>query len=174
MINLLLEKIPLINDWIDKTLAQYAEQSKPVEAFGFDRLPMYYTRDLLASAKVVVADKVPVPPLSQLGLSEFSDFEMGNYDGITFKNVYFVTSKQAENESLHFHELVHVVQWKILGAQEFLRAYALGLLQFGYRNSPLEAMAYNHQTSFESVRQPYNVERRIDNELMNLRSALGS
>ena len=50
-------------------------------------------------------------------------------------------------EATHFHELCHVVQWKALGVRDFLMTYALGLLAHGYRESPLEAIAYRLQRS---------------------------
>ena len=54
-----------------------------------------------------------------------------------------------ETEALHFHELVHVVQWARLGVDNFLLAYGAGLLQFDYEKTPLERMAYSMQAQFE-------------------------
>ena len=62
--------------------------------------------------------------------------------------IYYVRPAQL-SESLHFHELVHVVQWKTLGIREFLLTYAIGLAQHGYLHSPLEALAYELQKRFE-------------------------
>ena len=56
--------------------------------------------------------------------------------------------KYVADEGLYFHELMHVVQWRMLGPERFLAAYADGLEKFGYRNSPLEAMAYDAQAAF--------------------------
>ena len=67
-----------------------------------------------------------MPPLSALGITGFGEFETGNYAGITFLDTYFVQSGEVLRESLHFHELVHVVQWQHLGAERFVMAYALG------------------------------------------------
>ena len=64
----------------------------------------------------------------------------------------------ARDESLHFHELVHVIQWRLLGPEKFLAFYADGLERFGYRNSPLEVMAYNLQDRFDREAQPFSVE----------------
>jgi len=35
-------------------------------------------------------------------------------------------------ESLHFHELIHIVQWRVLGPEGFLAMHADGLTHFGY------------------------------------------
>jgi hypothetical protein len=90
-----------------------------------------------------------VPPLSAFGLTQFSDWEHTKYGGITYLDTYFVTPGLARDESLHFHELIHVLQWRLLGPELFIARYAAGLEQFGYRESPLEAMAYQAQARFE-------------------------
>jgi hypothetical protein len=149
---------PLIAGWIQKTLAKHARAAKPVTSFGFSRLPLYYHESTLGSAKVVSVPRVPMPPLSAMGLVRFSDFEQMEARGITYLNTYFVRVDQAREESLHFHELVHVIQWRLLGPERFLALYADGLERFGYRNSPLEMMAYDFQDRFEREQQPFDVE----------------
>ena len=128
---------PGIADWIQKTLAQHAPAARSVASLGFSRLPHYYGQDILTAARVVVVPKVPMPPLSAMGLDRFSDFERMDAGGITYLDTYFVRADEAHSESLHFHELVHVIQWRLLGPEKFLALYADGLERFGYRNSPL-------------------------------------
>jgi hypothetical protein len=149
---------PLIAGWIHNTLAQHATAAKPVASLGFSRLPHYYGAELLASSRAVVLARVPMPPLSTMGLSRFSDFERMDAGGITYLNTYFVRADHANDESLHFHELVHVIQWRLLGPERFLRLYAEGLERLGYRESPLEGMAYSFQRRFDHEAQPFSVE----------------
>jgi hypothetical protein len=164
----LLPKLPLITRWIDHTLAAHAGDARSVASLGFKRLPTFYSAAFLTSAKVVAVERAPVPPLSAMGLPEFGDFERGNYAGITFKDTYFVQTARVGSESLHFHELVHVVQWAHLGAEKFLLAYAAGLATNGYRNSPLEAMAYDLQAYFDQNGKPVDVEDAVTNKLNEL------
>jgi hypothetical protein len=164
----LLPKLPLITGWIDATLTAHAGAARPVADFGFKRLPNFYSPELLARTKVVAVARVPVPPLTAIGLPEFAAFEQGDYAGITFKDTYFMQASQVANESIHFHELVHVVQWAHLGVERFLLAYAAGLAANGYRNSPLETMAYDLQDYFDRNGQPGDgsaIIRRKLNEL---------
>ncbi len=128
--------MPLITDWIDTTLNARAGAAQTVADFGFERLPKFYSQEFLAHTKVVVVELVPVPPLTALGLPEFAAFEQGDYAGITYKDTYFMQPQHVADESIHFHELVHVVQWSHLGLERFLLAYAAGLAANGYRNSP--------------------------------------
>ena len=159
---------PLIAGWIQKTLAEHATAAKPVASFGFSRLPDYYDAHLLASSKVLVVSRVPVPPLSAMGLERFSDFEQMEAGGITCLDTYFVRADRTHDESLHFHELVHVIQWRLLGPERFLALYADGLELFGYRHSPLEEMAYSLQYRFEREAQPFSVKAACDKMLRNL------
>ena len=160
--------LPHIVNWIDETLSQHADQAQPVSSFGFQRLPEYYPADLLDRTKVVLVPKVPVPPLSTLGLPEFSDFVNGDYAGITFKDTCFLKASEAESESLHFHEMVHIVQWAHLSVERFLLAYAAGLAAHGYRDSPLELMAYTLQELFERGTRMEGLEAAICRKLDEL------
>jgi len=149
---------PLIAGWIKQTLAEHASAARPVASLGFSRLPHYYDAQLLASSMVVFVPRVPVPPLSAMGLDQFRDFEQMDAGGTTYLNTYFVRADQSDSESLHFHELVHVIQWRLLGPEKFLALYADALERFGYRKSPLERMAFRLQKRFEREAQPFSVE----------------
>lgn len=159
---------PLLFSWIQKTLVQSAPAAHLVSSLGFRRLPGYYGDGILSRAKVVVVPKVPVPPLSSMGLSRFSEFERLDMSGITYLDTYFVRADHAGFESLHFHELVHVIQWRLLGPERFLAAYADGLERFGYRNSPLEAGAYDLQKRFDTDERCFDVEAEVLRSLKGL------
>lgn len=149
---------PLISGWIKQTLAEHASAARPVASLGFKHLADYYAAPLLASSRAVIVSRVPMPPLSAMGLDRFRDFEQMDAGGITYLDTYFVRADHAHVESLHFHELVHVVQWRLLGPERFLALYADGLERFGYRNSPMEVMAYDLQNRFEREPEPFSVE----------------
>jgi len=154
-------KFPLIIAWINTTLADHRTIVRPVGECGFPRLPAYYRPALLASAKVVVVDRLPVPPLSRWGLSQFAAWEKGDYSGITYLDTFFVKRDESENEALHFHELVHVVQWSVLGPEQFVARYAAGLEEFGYWESPLERAAYDLEARFKSSPAIFDAEPEI-------------
>ena len=157
--------LPLVVGWIRETLTATAPSARPVLSYGFSRLPAYYTPHRLTQTKVTEVDRVPVPPLSTFGLSQFRDFEELQADGITYLDTYFVRREAARRESLHFHELVHAVQWRILGPERFLALYADGLEKFGYRDGPLEVMAYDLQAQFDMRPQPFDAETAVKRQL---------
>jgi hypothetical protein len=150
---------------LETTLAASAHVAQTVAFRGFSHLPLYFTEKTLASTKVVLADPLPMPPLSSMGLVRFAEFERGNFDGITYIDTIFLKPTQSNNEIIHFHELVHVVQWRLLGPDRFLLSYANGLECFGYRQSPLEAMAYDAETAFASSTTTFNVEKMVAEKL---------
>ena len=152
--------LPAIRDWIDKILDEHASQAVSVGSRGFRGLPQHFSQGLLVNTKVVSVAKVPFPPLSSLGLPELASMEQREFAGTTYKDTFFVLESD-QSESLHFHELVHVVQWETLGVDNFLLAYGVGLVQFGYEQSPLEAMAYDLQMSFERSVVPPDLVRVI-------------
>ena len=156
---------PQVIGWIRHTLASHAKNAKPVASAGFLRLPRYFNQELLTSTKYVAVGRAPTPPLSALGLKRFAAFEQGNYDGITYLDTIFLRKDRIADEELYFHELIHVVQWRLLGAERFLAAYADGLEKFGYRNSPLEAMAYNAQAAFTQSAQTFDAEKLVADKL---------
>jgi hypothetical protein len=102
-----------------------------------------------------------MPPLSSIGLTRFAKFERGDFDGTTYIDTIFLKPTHFNNENMLFHELVHVIQWRLLGPERFLFAYANGLECFGYPQSPLEAMAYDAETAFASSQTIFNVEKMV-------------
>jgi hypothetical protein len=163
--------LPVIQAWIQQTLDKHAHERLALSSFTFARLRQYFSPEFLSAARVVPTDLLPVPPLSALGLEEFADFETQPISGITYKETYFLLrSAAATDESLHFHELVHVVQWEVLGPKDFLLLYAQGLAESGYRESPLEAMAYDHQRRFDTGESPYSVEAEVTQQSLALKT----
>src|SRR5271168_2438524 len=75
---------PPLLDWIQTTLTASAGVAETVATRGFWRLPLYFTEETLTSAKVVLVDPLPMPPLSSMGLAHFAEFERGIFEGITY------------------------------------------------------------------------------------------
>ena len=77
----------------------------------------------------------------------------------------FVKRARANDEELYFHELIHVVQWHLLGPERFIALYADGLKRLGYYDSPLEQMAYLAEKDFARLKQPFDAEALVQREL---------
>jgi len=104
-----------------------------------------------------------------MGITEFPEFERGDFRGITYLDTYFVREGLEKEESLHFHELVHIVQWAHLGPERFLQSYVHGYsLAGGYRDNPLESIAFDLQTRFEQTIDRFSVEPVVRQDLDDL------
>lgn len=153
--------LPSVVAWIDDTLKEYEDRAVPVASLRLPRLSHVFPEELLQRAKiVVVSGAVPLPPLSQMGLTKLAAMERQPIAGITYKDTFFVHFL-CLTERLCFHELVHVVQWERLGVENFLRAYGAGLIQYQYRESPLEKQAYDLEAAFEEGTLPENIVEQI-------------
>jgi hypothetical protein len=171
-INDLVEKVPAIRRWIDDILVRSRPLAKRIDSLAFPRLSSFYSLETLRNAYVLDVDQVPIPPLTALGLHEFADFERMEMDGITYQDTYFLRHHRSRDEALHFHELVHIVQWRLLGPERFVLAYALGHALYGYSSNPFESMAYQLQAKFESNDPPFSVEAAVNRDLQPLLPAL--
>ena len=158
-------KFPLILGWIKTTLAQHKGDACQVSERGFQRLPDHYDPKTLEFAKVVYIRDVPMPPLSALGLAQFADFERMRPGGITYLDTFFVRQELRDDEAIHFHELVHIIQWRALGPKRFLAAYADGLERIGYEHCPLEVMAYTLGSVFQNPSHLFEVAGVVHEEL---------
>lgn len=107
----------------------------------------------LDSARIRIVSSIENPSFyEQLSDIPIDFREMG---AITFGDTILInTSKRSTPPpvSVIFHELVHTVQYSVLGIDEFTRQYVLGWAEngFEYRTIPLEAMAYELQSRFEA------------------------
>ena len=162
---------PFVDSWIQSTLAAHAGGKRAVASCGFPRLQNYFRGETLASSKVVLVDRLPMPPVSRMGLPQFAVFEHGNFNGITYLDTFFLKPAVAKDEAVHFHELIHVIQWRILGAKEFLRRYADGLERFGYWMSPLEKMAYDAEAAFSAL-SAFDAEQLVSDALAKISQPL--
>jgi len=153
--------IAKIDAWIDGYIDAHRNERIRVSGLGFPSLPAYFTPGILDNAYVVYTDHVKSPPLYELGLDGFTFFESMNPAGITYKDTFFITPAQKDRESIHFHELIHIIQWNELGAENFILVYGANLLISGYRLHPLEAIAYDLQTDFDQGRSIPDLESRV-------------
>jgi hypothetical protein len=56
-------------------------------------------------------------------------------------------------------------QWRLLGPDRFLYSYANGLERFGYRQSPLEVMAYDAERMFATSINIFDAEKLVAEKL---------
>lgn len=105
-----------IEAWIDSTNAKYRSQRKTCSVFS-SQFSGFYSERFLENSYFVVVGNIPKPNFPELREAGFGDFIDMEVNGITYKNTYYVHARCVGELHLHFHELVHVVQWGLLGAK---------------------------------------------------------
>jgi hypothetical protein len=144
----LLRALPSVRTWIEMLRGQYASAAQPASTLGFPRLAEYFSGEVLDATRVVtVTTKLPLPPIQDLGI-EFIELSRMALSAVTYDDLVFV-HQSLRTERVHFHELVHIVQWRALGVDRFLLTYGAGMIEHGYAHSPLEAIAYDLQSEFD-------------------------
>ena len=112
-------------------------------------------------------ERVPNPPfyaeLKKLGFTGLPDFtSMG---AITFDDV--VVFHEPLTPQLIFHEMVHIVQYRLLGIDDFARLYVRGYLHGGYDGTPLEVCAYELDGRFIMGSVGFDVEAEVRSWIVN-------
>lgn len=160
----LIEQLKEVKNWIFKLIVEYDHFKKPVSKYSFENLLQYFSFETLNESYVIITDRIPLIPFNQLGLDQFSIYGLKPFIGMTYMNCYFIREGNEKNESLHFHELIHILQWKFLGVDRFIKSYALGLLKYEYDENPLEKMAMKYQFKFEE-KILFDAEKCVFNDL---------
>lgn len=124
--------------------------------------PYFHPSDL-RRVKVIEGDPLPVaePPLTgalrRFGL-RFPP--VAQVEAITFGHV--IASRERMAPALLFHELVHVVQFRLLGIPRFTWLYARGLLEGGsYESIPLERCAFQLEERYRRGEAGFSVEMEV-------------
>lgn len=153
----MLEKI---EQWIDQTNLTFSKQRICCDRFA-EAFEGFYPAQFLQNSFFVALNEIPKPAfqeLRQMGLGDFMDMELS---GITYKNTYYIRPHAIDDVQLHFHELVHVAQWQILGAHNFIQRYIYEIQNFGYNKAPLEIMAYSLDNHFTKGGNTVDIPRFV-------------
>jgi hypothetical protein len=136
-----------LKKWIKNTNNQHKDIRKPCSIFQ-DQFAGFYDYSFLKYRYFVVTAQLPFPSEDLVESIGLKGFDINAMDAITYDNTYYVRPSHRENLSLHFHELVHCVQWKILGKSRFLKRYINEVNEFGYKKAPLEDIAYSLEADY--------------------------
>ena len=122
----------------------------------------FFEKGTLDRTRIRHVPSIDNPPFyrefEEAGESFPLDFKV--WAAITFGDVILVNGEQVPGPPSHsvvFHEMVHVVQYDVLGIHEFARRYVTPFIQnrFNYMSIPLETVAFDLQGRFEeSERRP--------------------
>lgn len=148
-----------------------APRGVPILSASLHALADYFAAADLDRALIVEQDPLPLFGLGLMSLPSsvarslgWSLVDPSDIAAITFDHV--IATRQPMSPALLFHELVHVVQFRLLGIDTFARHYTRGFFQTGrYDQIPLERCAYDLEARFAQCAEPFDVEAAVREQL---------
>jgi hypothetical protein len=147
-------------DYIIAERDRLALLGTPLGSTDKDALSPYFEPSLLNSVRVVIGESIREPGFAaRFRAAGLSVPEFSLADAVTLDRV--IVAKQPLSRFTLFHELVHVVQWRILGIDSFAQRYLLEYRNHGYDSMPLERMAVKLARRYEAG-ELFSVEEAIN------------
>lgn len=123
----------------------------------------YFSPEILDAARLFIDQDLPIPEVpfrSALRSCGLHIPGTSTIAAITFDHL--IVARDSLYPTLLFHELIHVVQYRLLGVGVFARLYVAGFLQERcYERIPLERCAYALEERFASSRMPFDAEAAV-------------
>jgi hypothetical protein len=155
--------------WVAARRDAFQPTSVPISDEDQAVLQHYFGHAVLQGSRVSWVDEIANPDfyaeIESAGLPIPLDFRL--MTAITFVDTIVISRTQFEGPAtwrpLLFHELVHVVQYRLLGVDRFVDEYIGGWAgnNFFYESIPLERMAYELQGRFDLASGRFSVETEV-------------
>jgi hypothetical protein len=158
--------VPLITwltaRYISHHRARLVHSSQPIKGEHQTQLREFFPGAILEDTRTVQAvmpDPMFYPLVRILGIRGL--LEMSSIGAITLIDV--IAYPEELDRGTLFHELVHAVQYRVLGLRRFAKLYVQGFLDgAGYEGIPLERQAYELETRFSrNPKEVFSVEEDV-------------
>lgn len=141
--------------WVQSQRDAHRPVARPLDDREVDALERFFGPAIMNLASLRVVPHISNPPFYPVLLASgipVIDFSQGS--GITFIDTILISAESTLPGpvplSLVFHELVHVVQYDLVGVDEFVSRYVKGWFARGpYAAIPIERQAYDLQARYE-------------------------
>lgn len=162
----------LVANYITTQRDRYATSAFPLSCSQKTAMAGYFTPELLEQTRLLVLHQERIanpdfyPMLRSMGFDDLPD--QSTMTAISFDNC--IVSHGPCSDSLLFHELVHVEQYRQLGVSRFADLYLRGFLNGGgYLEIPLEQMAYALGERYENSNQFFSVAEEVGRRIAESR-----
>ena len=159
--------------WLLEQRSLHLRSARQLSREEQSSLHEYFDDKIIDSARIAVVEHISNPAfyseLTELGISNPLDFTQSA--GITLINCILICKYYESSPltwlSILFHELVHVVQYDILGSKKLVELYVAGWAQNGYQyhDIPFERQAYELEGRFNRGGSPFSVRQFVKQEL---------
>jgi len=164
--------LDLAYPWLLEQRDQCMAGARPLSVGERLWLQDYYDRRILDMVRLATVDRITNPPFyADLIEAGRPVMDLSGALGITLIDCVVVRKFLRQDSdswlSLLFHELVHVVQFDILGSRGHLEAYLRGWADNGYQyhNVPLEVQAHRLEARFTRQEPHFDVRGVVEREI---------
>ena len=167
----LIEKFEL---WAYKQRNLYKPNARLLSDAEKSRLREYFDKRILDRTRIVSLEEIPNPPFYSaleesgipipLDLTQAAGFCLIDYVLIRKGHWSYFSAAL----STVFHEMVHLVQWDVLGPRRLIELYTDALMRDGYSQIVFERQAYRLTDRFVRGESPFSVRVVVEEELKGL------
>jgi len=154
---------PLVARYIRAQRNRLASTAMPLSEVSKLRLRQHFGDADLERVRVALADPLPIPDPPFYSLLRWLRLDIPEpslMDAITFDHV--IAAREPMGLPLLFHEMVHVLQYRLLVVKAFARLYVRGFFTGGgHHGFPLELCALEMEQRFINTPEPFDVESEI-------------
>ncbi len=175
MIELLAQLITLGRQWISHQRMAYRQSGHELSGEALMEFSQFFDPNLLQKVRIVTVPALENPAFLEEFRPMFAQasvpvLDFSTMSGITFVDTVLLVENAVKSDldSLIFHELVHVVQYDILGLDKFVELFITGWVNqgFNYAAIPLEMDAYELQYKYEGEPdQIFDVQDEVSRRL---------
>lgn len=163
--NLIKELISLAYNWVRQVRDKYITTARMLTPEERQAMSGFYEPSILDLTRVKMVPVIENPPFQNILIQRgINPPDFNKMAGTTFINcILFSENNIAKNNispnsntwfPLLFHELVHVVQYDYLGAENFIKLYIKELANNNFEYDkclPLECLAYKLQEGYKKA-----------------------
>ena len=143
--------------WIRQLRNDHRPRGRPLSTDEWTALAAYFSPQILEKTRLDFVLRIENPPFYQQ--LSFTPIDFTQMWGLTVDDTVLIIESHTSDLPLLFHELVHVVQYDMLGVDEFINQYVTGwaINERVYTQIPAEKEAYAMQAQFEGRATPFQV-----------------
>jgi hypothetical protein len=161
--------------WIKEQRLAYRPLARILPEQTVARFSPFFETSVLKKVRLLMVPALENPGFLEAYRSTFDEkamplLDFSSFAGITFMDTILLVDgfPGADPEATLFHELVHAVQYELLGPEKFVELYIMGWVNqgFNYAAIPLEMDAYELQNRFEAApEEPFAVRDEVSRSL---------
>lgn len=157
-------------EWLREQRQIHRPDARPLEEAQRELFAKFFPAETLEEARFKTVPLIQNPPFyKELGIPAETILDWSSGRAVTFHDTVLLSKKNepppADIPALLFHELVHVVQYQVLGINGFANRYVRGWVaaDMSYEAIPLERHAEELSRRFAAKPdEPFEVVREID------------